>query len=160
MFNKIAEEIAARPEQVAATVAMLDDGATVPFIARYRKEVTGGLDDIQLRRLQERLIYLRDLDQRRDAILKSISEQDKLTPELERQIRTADTKTTLEDLYLPINPSVAPAPRSPGKRGCSRWLICCLPSPRDRRNRKPKHSSMTSWVLLMSKRRWMAHVTF
>ncbi|MEX2333702.1 MAG: Tex-like N-terminal domain-containing protein, partial [Pseudohongiella sp.] len=104
MFNKIAEEIAARPEQVAATVAMLDDGATVPFIARYRKEVTGGLDDIQLRKLQERLIYLREMDERRDAILKSIREQEKLTPELEQQIRAADTKTTLEDLYLPYKP--------------------------------------------------------
>lgn len=104
MFDRIAEEIAARTEQVAATVAMLDDGATVPFIARYRKEVTGGLDDIQLRRLQERLIYLRELDDRRDAIIKSIREQEKLTPELEQQIRAADTKTTLEDLYLPYKP--------------------------------------------------------
>jgi protein Tex len=104
MFEQIAEEIAARPEQVAATVAMLDEGATVPFIARYRKEVTGGLDDIQLRRLQERLVYLREMDGRRDAILKSISEQEKLTPELELQIRSATTKTALEDLYLPYKP--------------------------------------------------------
>ena len=104
MFAQIAEEIAARPEQVVATVAMLDDGATVPFIARYRKEVTGGLDDTQLRRLQERLLYLRELEDRRDAILKSISEQQKLTPELETQIRGATTKTTLEDLYLPYKP--------------------------------------------------------
>ncbi|OFE11593.1 RNA-binding transcriptional accessory protein [Pseudohongiella acticola] len=104
MFDKIAEEIAARPAQVAATVALLDDGATVPFIARYRKEVTGGLDDIQLRRLQERLMYLRELDDRREAILKSIGEQEKLTPELAQQIAAADTKTTLEDLYLPYKP--------------------------------------------------------
>ena len=104
MYAQIAEEINARPEQVAATVAMLDDGATVPFIARYRKEVTGGLDDTQLRRLQERLLYLRELEERRDAILKSIAEQEKLTPELEAQIRAATTKTTLEDLYLPYKP--------------------------------------------------------
>lgn len=104
MYAQIAEEIAARPEQVAATVAMLDDGATVPFIARYRKEVTGGLDDTQLRRLQERLLYLRELEERRDAIIKSIAEQQKLTPELEAQIRAASTKTTLEDLYLPYKP--------------------------------------------------------
>lgn len=104
MYVQIAEEIAARPEQVAATVAMLDDGATVPFIARYRKEVTGGLDDTQLRRLQERLLYLRELEERRDAIIKSIAEQQKLTPELEAQIRAASTKTTLEDLYLPYKP--------------------------------------------------------
>jgi uncharacterized protein len=101
MFAQIAEEIAARPEQVAATVAMLDDGATVPFIARYRKEVTGGLDDTQLRKLQERLLYIRELDDRRDVIIKSIAEQQKLTPELESQLRAAATKTTLEDLYLP-----------------------------------------------------------
>lgn len=104
MFEQIAEEISARPDQVAATVAMLDEGATVPFIARYRKEVTGGLDDIQLRRLQERLMYLRELEDRRNTILKSIAEQEKLTPELEQQIRAATTKTTLEDLYLPYKP--------------------------------------------------------
>src|SRR5690606_7371877 len=101
MYAQIAEEIAARPEQVAATVAMLDDGATVPFIARYRKEVTGGLDDTQLRKLQERLLYIRELDDRREVIIKSIAEQQKLTPELESQLRAAATKTTLEDLYLP-----------------------------------------------------------
>src|SRR5690554_2947967 len=104
MFEQIAGEIAARPEQVSATVALLDEGATVPFIARYRKEVTGGLDDTQLRRLQERLLYLRELDDRREVILKSIGEQEKLTPELEQQIRAAAIKTTLEDLYLPYKP--------------------------------------------------------
>lgn len=104
MFEQLANEISARAEQVAATVAMLDDGATVPFIARYRKEVTGGLDDIQLRRLQERLFYLREMNDRRDTILKSIAEQEKLTPELEKSIRLANTKTALEDLYLPFKP--------------------------------------------------------
>lgn len=101
LFNQIATEIAANPAQVQAAVALLDEGATVPFISRYRKEVTGGLDDTQLRKLQERLHYLRELDDRRDAILKSIKEQEKLTPELERQIRGVGTKTELEDLYLP-----------------------------------------------------------
>ena len=104
MFEQIAEEIGARAEQVTATVKLLDDGATVPFIARYRKEVTGGLDDIQLRKLQERLLYLRELEDRRAVILKSIAEQEKLTPALEGQIRQATTKTTLEDLYLPYKP--------------------------------------------------------
>jgi uncharacterized protein len=80
--QQIAEEIGCRPQQVAATVALLGEGATVPFIARYRKEVTGGLDDIQLRLLDERLIYLRELEDRRGAILASIDEQGKLTPEL------------------------------------------------------------------------------
>ena len=101
LFDQIATEIAANPAQVQAAVALLDEGATVPFISRYRKEVTGGLDDTQLRKLQERLHYLRELDDRRDAILKSIKEQEKLTPELERQIRGVGTKTELEDLYLP-----------------------------------------------------------
>ena len=101
---KIAEEIGARREQVSAAVALLDEGATVPFIARYRKEVTGGLDDIQLRLLDERLAYLRELEERRAAILASIDEQGKLTPELAAQINDAETKQSLEDLYLPYKP--------------------------------------------------------
>ena len=100
----IAKELGVQPRQVAATVALLDEGATVPFIARYRKEVTDGLDDTQLRNLEERLRYLRELVERRDAILKSIREQDKLTPALEADILAADTKTRLEDLYLPYKP--------------------------------------------------------
>ena len=101
---KIAEEIGARREQVVAAVALLDEGATVPFISRYRKEVTGGLDDIQLRLLDERLVYLRELEDRRAAILASIDEQGKLTPELAAQIGEAETKQSLEDLYLPYKP--------------------------------------------------------
>jgi uncharacterized protein len=104
LYAQIATEISARSSQVEAAVALLDGGATVPFISRYRKEVTGGLDDTQLRKLQERLYYLRELDERRETVLKSISEQEKLTPELERQIRSAATKTELEDLYLPFKP--------------------------------------------------------
>ena len=100
----IAREINCQPEQVRATVSLLDEGATVPFIARYRKEATGGLDDTQLRNLDERLRYLRELEERRLAILKSIREQDKLTPVLEAQILEADSKTRLEDLYLPYKP--------------------------------------------------------
>ncbi|PCJ29039.1 MAG: RNA-binding transcriptional accessory protein [Moraxellaceae bacterium] len=99
--QRIAQELNVNTNQVQAVVDMLDGGATVPFIARYRKEATGGLDDTQLRTLDERLRYLRELDERRDTILKSIKEQDKLTAELEKAIRAADTKTTLEDLYLP-----------------------------------------------------------
>lgn len=99
--NRIAEELGVRPQQVAAAVALLDEGSTVPFIARYRKEVTGSLDDTQLRTLEERLRYLRELDERRASILASIEEQGKLTPELTREINLADTKTRLEDLYLP-----------------------------------------------------------
>ena len=99
--KRIAEELGVLPQQVAAAVALLDEGSTVPFIARYRKEVTGSLDDTQLRNLEERLRYLRELDERRTGILASIAEQGKLTPELAREINLADTKTRLEDLYLP-----------------------------------------------------------
>jgi uncharacterized protein len=104
IIARIAQELAVRPQQVSATVALLDEGSTVPFIARYRKEVTGNLDDTQLRLLAERLIYLRELNDRRDTILNSISTQGKLTPELEHAINEADTKTLLEDLYLPYKP--------------------------------------------------------
>ncbi|QKL00095.1 S1 RNA-binding domain-containing protein [Pseudomonas sp. NY5710] len=99
--SRIAEELGVRPQQVEAAVGLLDEGSTVPFIARYRKEVTGSLDDTQLRHLEERLRYLRELDERRASILSSIEEQGKLTPELAREIKLADTKTRLEDLYLP-----------------------------------------------------------
>jgi uncharacterized protein len=99
--QKIAEEIACRHQQVSATVGLLNEGATIPFIARYRKEITGGLDDIQLRLLDERLIYLRELEDRRHAVLASINEQGKLTPELSTEINAAETKPRLEDLYLP-----------------------------------------------------------
>ncbi|RHW21272.1 Tex family protein [Pseudomonas jilinensis] len=102
--SRIAAELTVRPEQVAATVALIDEGASVPFIARYRKEVTGSLDDTQLRYLEERLRYLREMEDRRQSILASIAEQGKLSPELERDIREADTKTRLEDLYLPYKP--------------------------------------------------------
>jgi len=99
---RLAEELSVRPEQVAATVELLDGGATVPFIARYRKEVTGALDDTQLRQLDERLRYLRELEERREAVLAAIDEQGKLDPTLKATIQAADTKQRLEDLYLPF----------------------------------------------------------
>ncbi len=102
--QRIAEELAVNESQISAAIGLLDEGATVPFISRYRKEVTGGLDDTQMRHLDERLRYLRELDERRLAILKSIAEQDKLTPALEQALREADTKNRLEDLYLPYKP--------------------------------------------------------
>jgi uncharacterized protein len=101
IISQIAAEIRVTPQQVQAAVELLDGGATVPFIARYRKEVTGGLDDIQLRELEYRLGYLRELQDRRAAILKAIDEQGKLTPELRAAIEAAPTKQELEDLYLP-----------------------------------------------------------
>jgi len=102
--QRIAEELSVRENQVDAAIDLLDGGATVPFIARYRKEVTGALDDSQLRLLEERLHYLREMEERRRAILGSIEEQGKLTPELQRALLEADTKNRLEDLYLPYKP--------------------------------------------------------
>ena len=102
--ERIAAELNVRVPQVAAAIALLDDKATVPFIARYRKEATGGLDDTQLRLLEERLSYLRELEERRAVVLKSIDEQGKLTPELAAALAAADTKARLEDLYLPYRP--------------------------------------------------------
>ncbi|MDZ4142962.1 MAG: Tex family protein [Burkholderiales bacterium] len=104
IIDQIAAEIRVQPHQVKTTVALLDGGATVPFIARYRKEATGGLDDIQLRELEFRLGYLRELESRRTAILKSIEEQGKLTPALQAALQAAATKQDLEDLYLPYKP--------------------------------------------------------
>ena len=102
--QKIAEELSIQQSQVVAAVGLLDEGASVPFVSRYRKEVTGGLDDTQLRNLEERLGYLRDLEDRRQTILKSIDEQEKLSPELKSSILGAETKSQLEDLYLPYKP--------------------------------------------------------
>lgn len=101
---RLAAELAVAEGQVAAAVRLLDEGSTVPFIARYRKEVTGSLDDGQLRLLEERLAYLREMDQRRDAVLASIEEQGKLTDELRAALRAADTKARIEDIYLPYKP--------------------------------------------------------
>ncbi|TWA91053.1 Tex family protein [Bradyrhizobium stylosanthis] len=102
--QKIAQELGVRAEQVEATVTLLDGGATVPFIARYRKEATGALDDAQLRTLEERLVYLRELEDRRKAILESVREQGKLDAALEATIMAADSKARLEDIYLPFKP--------------------------------------------------------
>lgn len=104
ILQLLCQELSAHPHQVEAAVGLLDDGATVPFIARYRKEATGGLDDVQLRLLEQRLGYLRELEERRAAVLKTIDEQGKLNPELRAAIESADTKQRLEDLYLPYKP--------------------------------------------------------
>ncbi len=102
--RRIAEELGVRDGQVTAAVALLDGGSTVPFVARYRKEVTGGLDDAQLRTLEERLGYLRELEERRAAVLASVEEQGKLDDTLRAQIMGAETKARLEDIYLPFKP--------------------------------------------------------
>ena len=102
--QRIAEELGVRERQVTAAVELLDGGATVPFVARYRKEATGALDDTQLRTLEERLGYLRELEERRAAILESVRSQGKLDGALEAQILAADSKARLEDIYLPYKP--------------------------------------------------------
>src|SRR5437868_5446836 len=101
---RVAEELGVREQQVVAAISLLDGGATVPFVARYRKEATGALDDAQLRTLAERLIYLRELEERRATILDSISQQGKLDAALKQAIDAADSKARLEDLYLPYRP--------------------------------------------------------
>ena len=102
--KKIAAELSVSEKQVKATLELLDEGATVPFISRYRKEVTGSLDEVQVTAIRDRALQLRDLDKRREAILKSLTEMGKLTPELEKQINEAETMVSLEDIYLPYRP--------------------------------------------------------
>jgi transcriptional accessory protein Tex/SPT6 len=154
----IAGELQARSEQVEAAVRLLDEGNTVPFIARYRKEVTGGLDDTQLRNLETRLGYLRELEERRQAILKSIGEQGKLTDELSKAINGTLSKTELEDLYLPYKPKRRTRGQIAIEAGLSRWRICCgtsLHTTRKRsckihrcRQRRCRHQSSAGWRTL------------
>ena len=118
--NRIAQELNVQAKQVIAAISLLDDGSTVPFISRYRKEVTGGLDDTQLRSLEERLKYLRELEDRRATILASVDEQGKLNDMLAKAIAAAETKNALEDLYLPYKPK--------RRTNC---LLYTSPSPRD-----------------------------
>ncbi|STQ52912.1 putative transcription accessory protein [Escherichia coli] len=152
----IAGEIQARPEQVDAAVRLLDEGNTVPFIARYRKEITGGLDDTQLRNLETRLSYLRELEERRQAILKSISEQGKLTDELANAINATLSKTELEDLYLPYKPKRRTRGQIAIEAGLSRWPICCG-AIRHTRQKSPLHNMLMpikAWQI--PKPRWTA----
>ena len=102
--HKIEKELGVLEKQVNATVELLDEGATIPFIARYRKEVTGTLDEVQVSAIRDRITQLRDLDKRREAILKSLEELGKLSPELIEKINAAETMSSLEDIYLPYKP--------------------------------------------------------
>lgn len=101
---KIASELGVKPHQVQATIELLDGGATVPFISRYRKEATGTLDEVQVAGVRDRIEQLRELDKRREAILKSVEDQGKMTPELKKAIEGAETMSKLEDIYLPYKP--------------------------------------------------------
>jgi len=103
-FQKIASELEINESQVQSTVYLLDEGATVPFIARYRKEATDSLDEVQISRIRDRMEQLRELDKRRETVLQSIREQGKLTSEIEKQINEAQTLSELEDIYLPYRP--------------------------------------------------------
>src|ERR1700749_3625040 len=103
-YKKLAAELSIAEKQVSATAGLLDEGATVSFISRYRKEVTGSLDEVQVTAIRDRAQQLRDLDKRREAILKSLTEMGKLTPELEKQVNEAETMVALEDIYLPYRP--------------------------------------------------------
>ena len=118
----IAGELAVRPAQVARSIELFDDDNTVPFVARYRKEVTGGLDEEQLRIILERLTYLRNLEARKEVVLKSIEEQGKLTDELRARIEAATTLQEVEDLYLPYKPKRRTRATIARERGLDRWL--------------------------------------
>lgn len=152
----IAGEIQARPEQVDAAVRLLDEGNTVPFIARYRKEITGGLDDTQLRNLETRLSYLRELEERRQAILKSISEQGKLTDDLAKAINATLSKTELEDLYLPYKPKRRTRGQIAIEAGLEPLADLCG-AIRHTRQKSPLHNMLMpikAWQI--PKPRWMA----
>src|SRR6201991_4917646 len=116
-YKKIAAEFSIAEKQVVATVSLLDEGATVPFISRYRKELTGSLDEVQVAAIRDRVQQLRELDKRREAILKSLTEMGKLTPELEKQVNEAETMVALEDIYLPYRPKRKPRATTAREKG-------------------------------------------
>lgn len=142
----IATELTVQPQQILAAIQLVDDGNTIPFIARYRKEVTG-LDDTQLRHFETRLIYLRELEDRRQTILKSIEEQGKLTDDLRNQIQQVQSKTELEDLYLPYKPKRRTKGQIAIEAGLNRWRIYFGHSLK--MTQKPPH-----FPLLMPKKAW------
>jgi uncharacterized protein len=137
----LVEDTGLQKRQVEQTVALLQEGATVPFIARYRKEVTGELDEVQIRLLQERLEYHTELNKRRQAILKSIDEQGKLTAELRQKIESTRQKTELEDLYLPFKPKRRTKASIARERGLGR-RPCNWQKPLSTRNWRLKHPPM------------------
>ncbi|WP_432720257.1 Tex family protein [Jeongeupia wiesaeckerbachi] len=136
--HRIAAELACRPAQVDAAIQLFDDGATVPFVARYRKEVTGGLDDTQLRTLDERLRYLRELEERRRSVIGSVDEQGKLTPALLAQLQGADNKQRLEDLYLPYKPKRRTKAQMAREAGLAPLAAALLADPA----RVPEHEAL------------------
>ena len=142
IYRQIAEELGVREQQVEATVTLLDGGATVPFVARYRKEITGALDDTQLRNLEERLNYLRELEERRTAILNSVREQGKLDAALEAAILAADSKGRLEDIYLPFKPKRRTKAEIAKEAGLEPLAELLLTQPQNDPQAWPNRSSM------------------
>ncbi|VFS58881.1 Tex-like protein N-terminal domain [Kluyvera cryocrescens] len=153
-------ELQARAEQVESAVRLLDEGNTVPFIARYRKEVTGGLDDTQLRNLETRLGYLRELEDRRQTILKSISEQGKLTDELAKAINGTLNKTELEDLYLPYKQKRRTRGQIAIEAGLEPLADLLWTDPSTIQKRKRRNLSMPIKASPIAKPRWMVPAIF
>nr|WP_257093138.1 Tex-like N-terminal domain-containing protein [Sphingobacterium sp. E70] len=119
----IANELSISEKQVRTTIQLLEEGATVPFISRYRKEMTGSLDEVQITNIRDRSQQLKDLDKRKEAVLKSIVDQGKLTPELEQQVMTAETMANLEDIYLPYKPKRKTRASVAREKDFSHWQI-------------------------------------
>lgn len=126
IIQKITQELKVEKWQVEAAVKLIDEGNTIPFISRYRKEATGALNDEQLRNLFERLNYLRNLEDKKNQVLSSIEEQGKLTEELKKQILDAETLVVVEDLYRPYRPKEGPGQRLPRRKVWSLWQISCF----------------------------------
>lgn len=152
--SRIAEELGVRERQVKAAVELLDGGSTVPFIARYRKEATEMLDDAQLRTLEERLRYLRELEERRTAILDSVREQGKLTEELQARILGAETKARLEDIYLPFKPKRRTKAQIAREAGLEPLAEGLLGDPGSRRSPRPPRSSTPTRACPTRRPRW------
>ena len=154
----IAKELSIPLSQVTATVTLLDDGNTIPFIARYRKEVTGGLDEVQIRDIRERLEYLRKLAERRDAVKAEIASQEKLTDELAAQLDAAATLQALEDLYRPYKPKRQTRAAVARDAGWSRWRRCCWLRIASS-IRRPQPRAISPSRCRTSRRRWPARAT-
>jgi uncharacterized protein len=126
LVQQLAKEIAVRPNQIEAAIKLIDEGASVPFIARYRKEVTQGLDDAQLRQLDTRLAYLRDLFERREKVIESLKEQDKLSDDLLARVNAAETKNALEEIYAPYRPKRTSKSFKAKEAGLAPFAAFCL----------------------------------
>ena len=138
--QRIAAELGVREPQIQAAVTLLDGGATVPFVARYRKEATGGLDDIALRALDTRLVYQRELEQRRLVVIEEIEQQGQLSLALRQALMDAATKQELEDLYLPFRQKRRTKGESAREAGWNHWPTCCSRTPAASRWRRHRHS--------------------